>query len=288
VSEQTTALQVATTTEVATKKTLDDVLALLRVSESAGEGREQAEEGANNTPSVPWIGYRTNKSKAKLEELLAAGVADGNFYVYDKGVIYPKPFFIHLIAAFRFFSKVDKNNKIIGLAATNTPARKKEWYSDHILGLALVRMPGETPIFKAATFGLRKAMTRAVDDLRIVVTAFEKDKVGREWAVRGKAHADAIAAAKWPTFAVRARIWSKLEPSKTGGDDYNIGLSALEPTPVSEVHALNRYMGLEAETYGGEAKKTTDFANALRVFGMRRAEVLQKIQKQEAAEGEAA
>lgn len=281
-SETTT--PAADTTAIQPAKTIEDVMSLLRVGEHSAEGQEGHEKRPAST-SVGWIGYRSNKSKAKLGELLAANVEENSFYLYDNGVIYPKPFYVHLMAGYHYYSKVDKDNNVVGVSAVLNPELRKQWYSDHYIALMLVRLPGATPMFKAATFGQRKAMVRAVDKLRDVVGGFEKDRQGREWTARGEKHRESFAAAKWPAFAVRARIWGKLEASRTeGADDYNLGLSAIEPTPIEDVRALNRYMGYEPETYGGENKKHGEYTAALAQFLRRRKEVVDQIARNGADE----
>lgn len=277
----TTAVATAPSTAVVRRPTVDEVQAALDVTESTATGKADHEERQYSGPSVPWIGYRSPKAKAKLEELTAAGVEVGQFYLYNMGVVAPKPFYIHLLAAFHFHSLTDDDNNILGVSDILTPELRAKKYSDHIIGVALVRLPGDTPIFTAATFSQRSGMTRTFDDIKTQVGAFQKDKEGREYQAKGPKHQAAFKAAKWPQFAVRARIWGKLMPPSTpGGREFNKGFGALEPTPVADVEALNRYMGLAPESYGGENKKDTAYDAALRSFLADRAEHIQAIDRQ--------
>lgn len=269
-------------TAIQPAKTIDDVVALLKVNERTEVGKEGHEQ-PDFQQAVPWIGYRSNKSKSRVDELNAAGVVENAFYLYGAaGVVAPKPFYIHLVASYHFYSLTDDDNNILEVSPVLNQELRKRKFSDHLYGLALVRLPGATPMFRAATFSQRSAMTRAFDAIRSILASFEKDKEGREWKANGAAHTTAFTLAKWPTFAVRAKIWGKLQPpSQPGGREYNLGLSSIEPTPADDVKALNRYMGFEPESYGGENKKSTEFAAAMRSFGMRRAEVVDLLAKQE-------
>lgn len=276
----------APSTAIQPVRTMDEIVALLKVDERTSDGRED-HEAPDFQGGTPWLGYRSPKSKKRVTELDAAQVVENTFYVFDNGIIKLTPTYVTLLASYHFYSRVDDDNNILGVSAIQTEELKKQGFSDHLIGVVLVRLPGEKALFKAATFSQRKAMTRAFDGIRSAVKGLMADKEAREWKARGLKHQESFAAAKWPQFAVRAKIWGKVEAaSKPGGRDFNLGLASVEPTPVEDVKALNRYFGLEPEAYGGECKKNTEFANVLRSFGDRRAEMSAKLA--EAAKEQAA
>lgn len=253
----------ATSTAVAKPQSVEEVVALLKANESSDDGKPQQDGGNSQPPKYPaWVGYRSPKTKSKLDELQAAGVAENAFYLYDNGVIAPKPFYVHLISSYKFYSKVDNENNVLAVSNVINSELKAQKFAEHLLAVVLVRLPGATPYFKAATFSQRSGMTRALNRLREIMGEFEKDKTAREWKVRGTQHAAAFDAAKWPAFAVRAKLWGKVEVSNDG-NEYNVGVSQADPTPLDDVAALNRYVGLVPETYAGENKKNTELAAAL-------------------------
>jgi len=247
-------------------KSTDELLgALPAVVHSDQTERDAKPQQPQNNP-IPWIGYKSNKSKARLDELKAANVDDGQFYVYDMGVSAPKPFLVHLITAFKCYTQQNDDGEITGVSATLSDDLKAKGYAEHLFGVALVRngAPNEPAIITAATFSQRKAMVRAFDQILGVVDDFQKDPSGRVYAGKSQAWKLAVSATRIPWARARAVIWGKLEVTADGKGKFNKGFGRVEPTPLADIEAIHRYMGLAPEQYKGENKKETALNAAIR------------------------
>lgn len=254
-----------TETTLAKTMTTDELLGALPalVHSDAQERAAKPQQVANNP--TPWIGYKSNKSKARIDELKAAGVEDGQFYLYDMGISAPKPFFLHVITAFKCYTQQDDEGQITGVSATLNDALKLKGYAEHLFGVALVRngAANEAAIMTAATFSQRKAMVRAFDQILGVCESFQKEPTGREYAGKSAAWKVAVSATRIPWARARAVVWGKLDVTNDGAK-FNRGYSRVEPTPLADIEAIHRYLGLAAEHYKGECKKETALNAALR------------------------
>ena len=211
--------------------------------ESVGEGLARPSAFAK----VPWIGFFGSKTKAGREALVSAGVEENQFYLYDEaGPLKVKPFSYHLLRAARYYTKQDKDGKVVAATKSNPyDTDKATKFREHIIALVVVAkkdtMGGYdlVPATWSLRSGLIKALRKGIDLISSGGAAFNKDA----WAARSAAHAIS-AQARFPGGRFVLTAWGTSESTKADDGeesfDYNLGHCAIAPTSAEGVAAFNQ------------------------------------------------
>lgn len=218
-------------TQIAVPANSDNRLLAPRVDSGASDGKAR----------LAYVGFRGAKSRKRVEELDAAGVEESQFYLMDGEIIALDPCDLHILDAYKFWSKVDDEGEAVDvLLEDGGDEAFQEGYRQHVIAAVAIVLGEGT--YVPASLVLRSAQTRALDT---ALAFLDPAKGGaaldaKKFAARSAKHKEA-AKVVFPGGRFRTRIRSKIEPTESGRE-MNKGYGTVFPTPAEEVNALNAWI----------------------------------------------
>jgi hypothetical protein len=212
--------------------TLDDLLAALApiAPESAPAERQYQ--------SVPYVGFRGKKSFTRIEELDAAGIGIGEFYLNDVQPLAVRPMELHLLNVGRAYTIQDDDGKVIDARFSYDKEDPDcDDFREHLFAAVLVyQHPG---IFTAATLSLRGAQCKA---LKLALELLEgRAHDPAKWSTASAGH-KATAHARVAGGRFRVGIWNTMEKPQNGGQLYNLGHGRIVMPTAADTDAFNNYL----------------------------------------------
>lgn len=203
-------------------------------------------EGQPVRTKTPWIGLFGQATKGGRENLLAAGVEVNQFYLHDvAGPLKVKPFKYHLLKANRYYTKLNKDGRVIGadIVDPEKPKGKQSTYKEALVALVLVvtrSTMGQVELIPA-TWAVRSGVCKALGK---AIELTGKDGLANDpakWGARSAQHAIA-AQARFAGGRFNATAWATAEPTADGENEYNLGHSQIGLPSPEEVAAFNKIM----------------------------------------------
>lgn len=195
--------------------------------------------------SIPYVGFRGQKSFKHKEALDAAGVQVNDFYLNDVQPIAIKPFELHILHYGRLYTITDDEGKISDAIFTRpTDGEYAEGFNDHVLAaVAVVQSTDSGPLFTAATLSLRGAQSKA---LKLGLELIEgRASDAAKWSSVSPGHAGTAHAAV-PGGRFKLAIWNTQELPKNGGTQkYNMGNGRIVMPKKADVDAFNAWIKRE-------------------------------------------
>ena len=185
-----------------------------------------------------YVAFYGKKSEKNLEDLAAAGITEGTFYLMDGQPRKVEPFQLHLLQYFKAYTKQNLDTGELLEAAYTEDGSLDE----HIEALVLVVLPTDKDspsVFVPANLRLRKAQAAA---LRPAINLYEgtakspKDLLAWGPEYRFGAECPIIGG------RFRTQIRSELTMPRQGKNMYNLGKGVVLPTPEKDVKPLETYV----------------------------------------------
>lgn len=192
--------------------------------------------------STPYVGFLGKKSEKNLDALAAAGIQVNEFYLHDVFPVRTHPTKIHLLGSvFRAYTLQDDDGNVLEVSLKYSKQREDDGFNEQLIAPVAVVLPGKDhSTFVAATLALRGAQAKA---LKKSMDLFD-GAAGKpdQWASYSPAH-EAASKSAFPGGRFRATIWSTpTKPVNGGKREYNLGDSAIVPTPAADVSVFDAWV----------------------------------------------